>query len=177
MSARDKDRLIPRTRQEFDAHRERFEAWLVSRGAEVLERTNEWEVARFTTAVGIAVVHADKKGNVTSWGNGSRDAFMAYRTSESWRATKRPTSHGGKWKRERIEAVLKRDGDTCCFCGLPMPDEDMTLEHFVPAATGGSNHTANLMLAHGACNREAARLPARQKIELIIRKRREGVTP
>lgn len=168
MSRRQPADLVPRTREEFGKHRAGFTAWLVRCGAEVLEATNEWEVIRFTTNTGIAVVHADKRGTLSSWGNGSKDAFIAFRTSQPWRATARQHSRGGKWKRERLEAVMARDGDTCPFCGHAMPADDMTLEHFVPLATGGSNHLSNLLAAHEDCNKRASHLSVRQKIELIV---------
>lgn len=174
MSARQKQPQLPVYREEFEKHRTPFEAWLVARGAEVLERTNEWEVIRFSTATGIAVVHADKRGAITSWGNGSAEVFKAYRTNAAWRGNPKPKTHAGQWKRDRLEAVLARDGNTCTFCALAMSADDRTLEHFVPLAAGGTNHLSNLLAAHEACNQRAGHLSARQKIELIVTMRTGG---
>ncbi len=54
-------------------------------------------------------------------------------------------------RRWRVNALLFRDGDDCCFCLKPLGD-DISLEHLQERAQGGGNRLDNLMLAHVACN-------------------------
>lgn len=50
--------------------------------------------------------------------------------------------------------MLARDGPRCYLCGEEADPADLTLDHRVPLVRGGTNHLANLALAHGACNHE-----------------------
>lgn len=169
--------LIPRTVADFETHRACFEAWLIERGSEILLPTSEWELIRFSVIGGVAVVHRNKKGEIKSWGNNADSAFLAYRKSTPWRGSERAgRSGGGKGKRERIEMLLKRDGHSCCFCNKDIPEGEWTIEHFVPLTAGGPDRLSNLMLAHKDCNNQASHASAREKIELIVRIRMEGVT-
>lgn len=54
-------------------------------------------------------------------------------------------------KRVRFE-VLKRDNHTCRYCGATAPDVELTVDHVVPRALGGSNDPANLVTACKPCN-------------------------
>lgn len=48
---------------------------------------------------------------------------------------------------------------TCSVCGqLVRADEPWDLDHVIPLAMGGTNHRANLAVAHRACNRQGKRL-------------------
>ena len=49
-------------------------------------------------------------------------------------------------------ALVGRDGDSCWLCSEPLGD-DMTIEHKVPRANGGTWAMHNLALAHRDCNR------------------------
>ena len=72
-----------------------------------------------------------------------------------------------RWK--QVMSLRNRDGDGCCWCGMLLryptgaerrrgggthgPD-DVTIEHLVPVAQGGTDEESNLLLAHAACNNE-----------------------
>ena len=43
----------------------RFSDWLFAHGSEVLATTNDYEVIRFTTQLGIAVLYRNKDGEIT----------------------------------------------------------------------------------------------------------------
>ena len=53
----------------------RFSDWLFAHGSEVLATTNDYEVIRFTTQLGIAVLYRNKDGEITKGINGAQDAF------------------------------------------------------------------------------------------------------
>ena len=54
-------------------------------------------------------------------------------------------------KRVRYE-VLRRDGHTCRYCGAKAPDVQLTVDHVIPEALGGSDDPTNLVAACGDCN-------------------------
>ena len=70
------------------------------------------------------------------------------------RLTKRRLQQGGQ--RERIprdvqEAVYKRDGGKCMFCGNR---RNLEFDHIIPLAKGGSNTINNIQLLCQKCNRQ-----------------------
>lgn len=66
-------------------------------------------------------------------------------------------------KIERIrQFLLDRDGSDCWVCGHELGD-NMTIEHKVARANGGTWAFGNLALAHIECNRALARLPLAAK--------------
>lgn len=54
-------------------------------------------------------------------------------------------------KRVRYE-VLRRDNNTCRYCGGRVPDVVLTVDHVVPTALGGSDDPSNLVAACKDCN-------------------------
>lgn len=54
-------------------------------------------------------------------------------------------------KRLRYE-VLRRDDHTCRYCGAKAPDVEITVDHVVPKALGGSDDPSNLVAACRDCN-------------------------
>lgn len=57
---------------------------------------------------------------------------------------------------EMAAYLASRDGDVCQLCGDPF-DEGLalrTLDHIIPRARGGTDHPANLRLAHFLCNHQ-----------------------
>ena len=60
------------------------------------------------------------------------------------------SSEARKMWRESIKAKW---GHTCAYCGS---DRDITLDHIVPRAKGGSDHTTNLLACCGSCNADKA---------------------
>lgn len=54
-------------------------------------------------------------------------------------------------RRARFE-VLRRDGFTCRYCGGKAPDVELTVDHVIPQALGGSNDPSNLVAACSKCN-------------------------
>lgn len=58
------------------------------------------------------------------------------------------------WKAQVRKEIRKRDGNCCFYCAYPFTAEfPPTIEHLLPAATGGSDHVSNLVLACEICNK------------------------
>ena len=62
-------------------------------------------------------------------------------------------------KRLRYE-ILKRDNNTCRYCGGRAPDVVLTIDHVVPIALGGSDEPGNLVAACKDCNAGKSSTPA-----------------
>ena len=139
----------------------------------MLATTNDYEVIRFTTQLGIAVLYRNKDGEITKGINGAQDAFNAFLDQRKWEG-------GGKRERrprnarERnllIRSIAERDGWVCMYCGRVLTPETATVEHIVPLAGNGLDSLRNLTLACASCNNEAGHLSARQKLDLAMRRR------
>lgn len=143
---------------------EPFREWLVSRGAELLPTTNEWEVLRFRCLHGTGVIYQNSRGHYKFSGPVAIDAYRAFATGKPW------DGHGKKSRlskgaRRRKQQLLIRDGDECFYCGQPM-GTDITEEHLLSHNQGGSYRLENLALAHGRCNQQAGNLPIVEKVKL-----------
>lgn len=144
-----------------------FTDQLVASGGELLAPTNPYEVMRFKTRYGTGVVYRGKRGE--TW----NDAAIAARDHLERKAggSLAPVQVRGRRKgRGTVEALLKRDGENCFFCGLPLGD-DITVEHLVSVTHGGPNHISNCFLAHGACNADAGHKSAPEKISIAVASR------
>lgn len=178
---------LPVHTRDFDAQ---FPVWLAKNGAEVLKPTNPYEVVRYRAMMPgvqrpvINIVYCKDDGRLT-WCGGSKGHYHAFLTGSRMFASGGPPDgfvkpdgrpfgkhrfnmHGkmaiGETARKR-GALLARDGDKCFYCGEPM-DDDVTLEHLLAKAHGGSNVMANLVLAHSECNRKAGHLSLVEKLAL-----------
>jgi hypothetical protein len=81
-------------------------------------------------------------------------------------------------RRERLQAVRRRDGDNCWRCHQPMrfgPPYNVgkaaTVEHRQPKALGGTWELGNLRLCHVGCNRHLGANPPEQKERMRLRKK------
>lgn len=140
-----------------------FETWLSSLGAEVLAPTNPFELVRFRAHSAVHIVYTKANGNITAQGF-AKEAITAFKH-------KKPIDMGlvkanrNNASKQRA-ALFKRDGRECFYCGIDMPDDDMTNEHLINISAGGNNRIENMALAHKACNQRAANLPLLAKIKL-----------
>lgn len=56
--------------------------------------------------------------------------------------------------------VLRRDNHACRYCGAAAPDVQLTVDHVIPVALGGSDDPTNLVTACRSCNSgKAASVP------------------
>lgn len=140
-----------------------FKDYLRRHGCEIQEPSNEFELVRFRSPLGVGVLYVGKKGvscNVPF----VADALTLFFNKSPWEAGKaQPTKRSTSPKRK--QALLARDGDTCFFCSLPL-GSDITEEHLVSVAQRGRNHLDNCVLAHYSCNKKAAAMSLIDKIKL-----------
>lgn len=61
--------------------------------------------------------------------------------------------------------IAKEQRGRCYYCSLQLR-EDMTWEHLVARAHGGSNKLSNLTVVHAACNQMVGAMPYRLKLAL-----------
>lgn len=54
-------------------------------------------------------------------------------------------------KRLRFE-ILRRDNHTCYYCGRKPPEVEITIDHVLPQALGGTDEASNLVAACRECN-------------------------
>lgn len=77
-----------------------------------------------------------------------RKAESEYRAKypgrEQWRRIKR--------EGRLLMAIYERDKGLCGLCGLPVPAEEMSIDHIIPIRKAGTNEPDNLQLAHVRCN-------------------------
>ena len=140
--------------------------YLTRGGAEMLERTNPWEVARFRTCNGTHVIYQNAKGRVSYSDEHAHNAFTAWQDGRSWTAG----DIKERIKRKTVEELLvERDGACCFYCGtfdFSASKGKPTLEHLLSISEGGNNHLSNLCLACEPCNKEAGNLPIIEKVKL-----------
>jgi 5-methylcytosine-specific restriction endonuclease McrA len=53
-----------------------------------------------------------------------------------------------RWRKIRV-AILRRDNNTCYYCGIPTAT---TVDHLTPVEQGGNNTITNLVAACSYCN-------------------------
>jgi hypothetical protein len=138
--------------------------YLEKAGATILEPTNEWEVARFTTVRGTHVIYRNSKGRFSYSDPVAGNAHDMFKKGGTWSATPRPKKKRNGYLQH---AIRKRDGDGCFYCPHPFTEErPATIEHILALALGGSHHIGNLALAHAECNLMAGSMPVMEKIRL-----------
>lgn len=60
-------------------------------------------------------------------------------------------------KKNKRDAIYERDGRACCYCGST---EELTIDHIIPVAWGGTNEDENLQtLCHDCNNAKGNRMP------------------
>lgn len=144
---------------------EKFKKWLESQGVEIRPLTNEWEVLRFRCSGGTGVIYTNSKGGYTFNNHVSAHAYECYEQSKKWVNAPESTKRKGSGNKKRMNRILKRDGDSCFYCGKPM-GEDKTEEHLLSLTHGGSYRMANMVLAHSSCNAQAGHMAIIDKVKL-----------
>jgi hypothetical protein len=151
---------------DFRKREKAFRAWLTEQGAEILQPTNPWEVLRFKSYGATSVLYRNAPG-ILHWTGECAVAWMCWTNKAPWFATDKTMRRSGKKKTAPVVRTLfTRDGPLCFYCQRAMTDETATIEHLVPRAHGGPNHTSNYVLAHATCNQDAGLLSAMEKIRL-----------
>ena len=77
-------------------------------------------------------------------------------------------------KKNKIIALLLRDGRNCPYCGVKFNTiEDITLDHVVPKSLGGSDSNKNLLLSCQECNQRKGNMLLTQFIrgyDIVVNK-------
>ena len=74
--------------------------------------------------------------------------------------------------RVRALELFKAQGGLCFYCLARIRTSvDLTLDHVVPRAHGGTNHVGNLVVCCNSCNQHFADAPAKLKILWMLRHR------
>lgn len=151
---------------------ENFKKWLIERGAELIEVTNEWEVVRFKTGKGVSILYRSKDGAKVCSAIGEAETAWHHFSDTSlspWRAI--PATKRKATSNTTYENIRKRDGILCFFCACEVKDDEATIEHLVPLTLGGPNHISNKFIAHAVCNNKAGILSAPEKIAIYYQVR------
>lgn len=147
----------------YNLNVEKFTTYVKEAGAELLETTNQHEVLRFRCKEGVGIVYFGRRGFNLQGAALTAHSFFARR--KRWRASK----HYQRYEKpEMREALLQRDGNTCFYCGVDMLEEDMTIEHLLSKAHGGTSIEENLVVVHESCNKQAGSLPLPEKIKMFF---------
>jgi hypothetical protein len=149
----------------------KFHSWLESNGAQIMPATNPYEVARFIAHGGTCIVYANSKGKISANGFALK-AVEAFERNQKLDMGFAKTARTVNTKYKA--ALLKRDGRECFYCGLDMPDEDVTIEHLIALDKGGNNRLENMALAHYECNQKAGNMHLTAKIKLRDRLRHDA---
>lgn len=150
-----------------------FKNFLNQSGAEIFSSPNAYEVVRFRTGQGMAVIYRNGAGKLKFVGPIS-EPWRAFVSNLPWRPRPRAGQLSGDVRAETVAVLIERDGRECFYCPLPIAPGLETIEHLVPATAGGPDHLANLALAHRRCNERAGVLSLFEKIRLRERLRTEG---
>lgn len=144
-----------------DINIKKFTKWLEARGVEILPVTNEYELLRFKGKQ-VGVIY--KTGNTS--GEFAHNALKAFKNNSKWDGAPISTGRHKSYSKEK-KAILLRDGTKCFYCGEEL-GEDITIEHLIPLASGGSNSLSNMVLAHECCNQYVNTMPIYQKMEVAV---------
>lgn len=64
--------------------------------------------------------------------------------------------------------LIRRDDNTCQYCGLRLANDRLTIDHILPVSRGGATDWDNCVLACHRCNgRKADRTPREAKMKLL----------
>jgi hypothetical protein len=159
--------IFPQTEDQFAKHWHDFKTWLTGRGAEILACETRIQLARFTTPEGVGVVLKNANGRIFAnhWSGGAASAWIAYRRNDTaWRVVPRTQELDRSAKGPLLEALIARDGLTCCYCRVSLRNRAISLEHFVAQSCQGPHHMANLALACTDCNEKVGHKPVVEKM-------------
>lgn len=155
---------------------ERFKAFVVERGGELLVETNEWELVRFRGGGVTSVMYTNKsrRYKFTGLAQNAWDAFIGL--SPNYRVDLRTPEQSKRQAHRdvRVRTLIERDGDVCFYCGddFIVTGKQRTREHLVARTHDGPDHISNSFLSCPGCNTKAGHLSAPEKIRMRDRMRR-----
>ena len=132
----------------------KIEAYLNKHGAIIQDKTNEYEVIRFTVNDVVCVVYQGKKGISFSSAT-ARDVYEKFRKGLPLKTC----NYKRKQKPNFKKMLIDRDGLSCFYTGKQMGADDCTIEHLIPLSKGGTDNLHNMVLCEKSINHEMADLP------------------
>ncbi len=78
----------------------------------------------------------------------------AFFVSEPLTETKTLRSHSRSIPRDVMLKVVRRNGQICQECNIPVPDNEVEFDHIIPYSKGGRSIVENLRVVHKSCNRK-----------------------
>jgi hypothetical protein len=90
---------------------------------------------------------------------------------ESFSETKTGRATGRTIPRSVMLKVIRRDGQICQICQIPVKDDEVEFDHVIPFSRGGPMTTENLRLVCRPCNRKK-----RDSLEELLWQRDRGLT-
>ena len=70
-------------------------------------------------------------------------------------------------RKEKREAIYRRDNYKCAYCGCTCKGDELTLDHVKPRAKRGRNEASNLVTACRSCNLEKSNKTMNQYIAYL----------
>ena len=150
---------------------ENFKAWLIKNGCQ-LHAPDKWEVCNFSFGGHLHTCVMFNPNGSLFWPFFAQEAWKDFTAGRAYRYFQNNPRINSQTKKGIVPDLLNRDGANCVICGQPLPIDDMSVEHLLDRVFGGTDHLANLALAHRQCNSEVAGVGSlREKIEFILNKR------
>lgn len=150
----------------------KFSRWLSQNGAEVLPAIRKREVLRFQFLhpdrknISTGIVYQDMSVNQPY----VNEVYDNYAQNKPWRSGPQTPRNSATSKMDKM-LLFARDGPQCFYCGVEFELAQMTVEHVLSRAAGGSNRIENKTLSCTECNGEAGHLSVAAKVRLRDKKR------
>lgn len=141
-----------------------FDDYLDQIGADKIQVTSCWELARFKANDEVCVVYKGKRG-VNYSNQLAQKIYEAYRGGRLFNIqSEKRKSLSDKFKIK----IYERDGNKCFYSGKEMTMDEATIEHLIPLSKGGKNNMHNLVLCLAEENQKMANRPLVEKIKYKI---------
>ena len=135
-------------------------------GADRLEVTNPYEIARFKANGETCVIYTNQRGNrrrgSNPLANKILDAFYDKKLINVQKEKRQSL------KSKFLKTLLNRDGNCCFYTNKEMTENEMSIEHLIPLSKGGKNNIDNLVLCIEEENQKMADKPLIEKINYKI---------
>jgi len=95
--------------------------------------------------------------------------FCSERCNSAAHGLKRGNGRVGPGRRREIERayIISRDQGRCHICGARCRPDEVTLDHLIPLAEGGTHAPENLRVAHLSCNTSKGAREANDQLMLV----------
>lgn len=142
-----------------------FDHYLDEIGADKIQITSDWELARFRANGEICVVYQNNKGRINFSNQLAGKIYAAFKEGKliNIQSEKRE-SLASKFKLK----IYERDGNRCFYSNKEMSMDEATIEHLIPLSRGGKNNIDNLVLCLKEENLKMGNKPLVEKIKYKI---------